>query len=503
MDEQITVLLIDDQSIIAEAIRRMLAPEAEISFHYCSDPTQALKAAANCQPTVILQDLVMPQMDGLLLVEFLRSKDTPTCHTPLIVLSSKEDPVIKAKAFELGANDYLVKLPDARELIARIRYHSRAYINFLKRQEAEALFKAEILRQAAYIEQVGKVTTAACDVERDAFQPDNLEEVAQRSDELGQLARVFTHMVKTVKAREKEMLEANHKLEELLTAYGRFVPNDYLRFLRKKSITDVQLGDHVSKVMAIMFSDIRSFTTLSESMTPKENFAFVNAYLKRVSPEIRNNHGLIVKFLGDGMMAVFPDSADDALAAGVAMFKAVERYNEERQDHGRIPINVGIGVHMGQMMMGMVGEESRMQGDAFSDNVNLTARLEGLTKFYGVSLLISEQALEHLSHAEDYQIRFLDRAIVKGRNEPIAVYEILDAENEAVRVLKLQTQADFEQGVNHYRTGNLTAAKDNFENVLAVNPSDKTALLYLERVNTLSDRGIPENWTGVWTFSEK
>jgi adenylate cyclase len=503
MDEQITVLLIDDQSIIAEAIRRMLAPETDIAFHYCSDPTEALKAAANCQPTVILQDLVMPQIDGLLLVEFLRSHDTPTHHTPLIVLSSKEDPIIKAKAFELGANDYLVKLPDARELIARIRYHSKAYVNFLKRQEAEALFKAEILRQSAYIEQVGKVTTAASDVERDAFQPDKLDEVADRSDELGQLARVFTNMVKTVKAREKEMLEANHKLEELLTAYGRFVPNDYLRFLRKKSITDVRLGDHVSKSMAVMFSDIRSFTTLSESMTPKENFAFVNAYLKRVSPEIRNNHGLIVKFLGDGMMAVFPEAADDAIAAGVAMFKAVESYNQERHQDRRLPINVGIGVHVGQMMLGMVGEDSRMQGDAFSDNVNLTARLEGLTKFYGVSLLLSQQALDHLSHPEDYQIRFLDRAIVKGRNEPIGVYEVLDAETEAVRSLKLQTRPAFEQGLENYRDGDLAGATTHFNKVLSVNPADKTAKLYLERVELLSDRGVPQDWNGVWTFSEK
>jgi adenylate cyclase len=500
---QINVLLIDDQSIIAEAIRRMLAPEADITFHYCSDPTQAFKVAAECQPTVILQDLVMPQMEGLLLVEFLRSHDSLTQHTPLIVLSSKDDPIIKSKAFDLGANDYLVKLPDAKELIARIRYHSKAYINFLKRQEAEALFKSEILRQASYIEQVGKVTKAASDVEQDTFHPDKVAEVAERSDELGQLARVFTNMVKTVKAREAEMIEANRKLEDLLAAYSRFVPDDYLRFLRKKSIIDVQLGDHVSKMMAVMFSDIRSFTTISESMTPKENFAFVNAYLKRVSPEIRNNHGLIVKFLGDGMMAVFPEGSDDAIAAGVAMFRAVEQYNEKRQQDSWLPINVGIGIHVGHMMLGIVGEHNRMQGDAFSDNVNLTARLEGLTKFYGVSLLISEQAYEHLSHPEDFQIRFLDRAIVKGRNEPITVYEILDAEVEAVRSLKLQTQPDFEKGLEYYRGADLDNAKAYFEKVLAVNAKDKTAQLYLERVETLIHQGVPDGWNGVWAFNEK
>lgn len=503
MDEQIIVLLIDDQSIIGEAISRMLASEKDIVFHYCGDPTLAFQVAKDCKPTVILQDLVMPQMEGLLLVRYLRSQDSPTCNIPLIVLSSKEEPLIKAKAFELGANDYMVKLPDKMELIARIRYHSTAYINFLKRQEAETLFKEEIMRQAAYIEQVDRVTAAASDVERDAFEPDALYEVAKRSDELGKLARVFTNMVKTVKARETELTNANVQLESLLKAYGRFVPHEYLRFLRKETITDVQLGDHVSKVMAVMFSDIRSFTTISEKMTPQENFNFVNGYLKRVSPEIRSNYGLIVKFLGDGMMAVFPDGADDAVAAGVAKHKRVYEYNKQRAEKGYFPLQIGIGIHVGQMMLGMVGEENRMQGDAFSDNVNLTARLEGLTKFYGVSLLISEQTLEHLSNSGKYQIRFLDRVVVKGRNEAICVYEVLDAEIDEIRVLKLQTQSDFEQGLEYYRQGDFEKAKVDFEKVLAVNSNDKTADLYLSRVNYLLKQGKPENWDGVWRFTEK
>ena len=146
--DPITVLLIDDQPMIGEAVRRMLLPEKDITFHYCSDPTKAFKVAKSCQPTVILQDLVMPEMDGLLLVRFLRAENSPTKFVPLIVLSSKEEPLIKAKAFELGANDYIVKLPDKAELIARIRYHSKAYVNLLKRQEAEAILQAENLRMA-------------------------------------------------------------------------------------------------------------------------------------------------------------------------------------------------------------------------------------------------------------------------------------------------------------------------------------------------------------------
>ena len=399
MDDSITVLLIDDQSMIAEAVRRMLEAEPDITFHYCNDPTQALKIARECQPTVILQDLVMPQMDGLLLVRFLRSHNAPTYDIPLIVLSSKEDPLIKAQAFELGANDYLVKLPDRVELLARIRYHSKAYTNLLKRQEAEAMLRDENQRQALYIQQVDKLTHAAVTVEQDTFESESLSDVVDRGDELGQLARVFTQMVKTVKTREEE-------LKRLNDSFARFFPGEYLTFLRKDSVTEVQLGDYVSKVMAVMFSDIRSFTTMSETMTPRENFDFVNAYLKRVSPEIRNHYGIIVKFLGDGMMAVFPDGADDAVAAGVAKQKRVQEYNQQRQARGDLPVQVGIGIHVGQMMLGMVGEANRIQGDAFSDNVNLTSRLEGLTKFYGVAMIISGQTLEHLSNPDHYQIRF-------------------------------------------------------------------------------------------------
>jgi sigma-B regulation protein RsbU (phosphoserine phosphatase) len=129
------VLLIDDQAFVGESVRRMVANEPDIEFHYCADPAEAVAVANRVQPTVILQDLVMPEIDGLLLVKFLRA-NPGTRETPLVVLSSKEEPVIKAKAFALGANDYLVKLPDPLELLARVRYHSQAYRNLVERNEA-------------------------------------------------------------------------------------------------------------------------------------------------------------------------------------------------------------------------------------------------------------------------------------------------------------------------------------------------------------------------------
>jgi two-component system chemotaxis family response regulator WspR len=134
-DHKITVLLVDDQPMIAEAVRRSLNSEEDLYFHYCQDPSKAIKLATEIQPTVILQDLVMPDIDGLMMVRYFRVNKL-TSKIPIIVLSTKEEATIKSKAFQLGANDYLVKLPDKVELIARIRYHSQAYINQLERDEA-------------------------------------------------------------------------------------------------------------------------------------------------------------------------------------------------------------------------------------------------------------------------------------------------------------------------------------------------------------------------------
>lgn len=136
-EHQIKVLLIDDQAIVGAAVARMLAPEGDIVFRFCQDPVQAIQTADEFKPTVILQDLIMPEIDGLTLVKFFRIHPRLK-DVPLIVLSSKEEAITKADAFALGANDYLVKLPDPIELIARIRYHSKGYINLLQRNEAYA-----------------------------------------------------------------------------------------------------------------------------------------------------------------------------------------------------------------------------------------------------------------------------------------------------------------------------------------------------------------------------
>jgi sigma-B regulation protein RsbU (phosphoserine phosphatase) len=154
---RIAVLLVDDQAMVGEAVRRMLADETDIDFHACEDPTTALERAVDVKPTVVLLDLVMPDLDGLTLLKFMRAHEA-TRDVPIIVLSGKEEPATKAGAFELGANDYIVKLPDPIELIARIRHHSHGYIAQLERNDAYAALERsqhaleqELARAAEYV----------------------------------------------------------------------------------------------------------------------------------------------------------------------------------------------------------------------------------------------------------------------------------------------------------------------------------------------------------------
>lgn len=156
----IKVLLIDDQKIVAECVKRMIQDESDIIFNYCSHPEDVLKMAVEFKPTVILQDLMMPEIDGLLLVKIFRL-NAITHEIPIIVLSSEENPQVKAEAFAVGANDYIVKLPDKLEFIARIRYHSNAYIRLLERNEAfqrlaesQKILQGELAEAAAYVKSV-------------------------------------------------------------------------------------------------------------------------------------------------------------------------------------------------------------------------------------------------------------------------------------------------------------------------------------------------------------
>lgn len=282
-------------------------------------------------------------------------------------------------------------------------------------------------------------------------------------------------------------------LSKLNLSYARFVPDEFLRFLGRESILDVQLGDQVQRTMSVMFSDIRNFTSLSESLTPKQNFDFINEYLSRISPIIRIHQGFIDKYIGDGVMALFPHEAQDALDASVEMLTELRSFNLERRDQNFRPIEIGIGLHTGMLMLGTIGESERMEGTVISDAVNTAARMEGLTKLYGACLIISGQTREQLQDPEKYPLRNLGQVRVKGREQVVEIFEVLIDDDTPSSMLKLKSMEDFEAGVQAYIERDLERAQSRFQAVLELHNEDLAAHYYLERCERFLQQGIPED----------
>lgn len=298
----------------------------------------------------------------------------------------------------------------------------------------------------------------------------------------------------------KASLDAQVKLTN---AYSRFVPREILQFLGKESITEVVLGDQIQQEMTVLFSDIRAFTSLSEQMTPQENFDFINAYLGRVSPIIREHNGFIDKYIGDAIMALFPGKADDAIVAAIKMQHEVECYNAERIQDGYQPIRIGVGLHTGNVMLGTVGEEERMEGTVISDTVNLASRLEGLTKLYGAAIIVSESTLFKCDHPNKYTFCFMDQVKVKGKKDPVSVFEILDGHTAEVLDMKLKTRPDFEQGLFYYHSQEFEKAIEYFKKVLEDDSDDKAAYLYIQRATSFIEYGVPVDWEGIAALTDK
>jgi two-component system sensor histidine kinase ChiS len=310
--------------------------------------------------------------------------------------------------------------------------------------------------------------------------------------------------------REAQSIIEHHRdhIEQIARASARFVPQEFLRVLEKGSILDVKLGDQIQREMTIMFCDIRDFTRLSERMSPQENFNFINSYLSRVSPIIREHNGFIDKYMGDGIMALFPGEAfpgqaDDAIDAAIAMQREVVIYNRHRASCGYRPIQIGIGLHTGSVMLGTVGEEERMEGTVISDTVNLASRIERLTRMYGAAIIVSDRILFSLDRRLPYNFRFLDRVRVKGKDKAVSVFEVLDSSMPNQRDGKLATQDNFEKGLFHYHRGDFRRASRYFRRVVTADPNDSAAQLYLQRTNHYAQYGVPVGWEGIEILTEK
>ena len=284
---------------------------------------------------------------------------------------------------------------------------------------------------------------------------------------------------------------------KLTESYQRFVPSELLKNLGKKSILDISLGDQVNVEMSILFSDIRSFTSISEKMTPKENFLFLNSYLNKMSPIIRENKGYIDKFMGDGVMALFKSSANDAVNAAVKMQEFLNLYNSNASKNKTHQIKIGVGINTGEMMLGTLGEQNRMEGSVISDAVNLASRLEGLTKNYRVGIIISEETYNKINK-ELFSIRLIDHVAVKGKDKSVKIYEIFDADYEKLKLLKITTLNDFKKATRYYFEQNFEQSLKLFIKINKINPEDTVTEIFIKRCQKIIKEGWnPNLWDGI------
>jgi class 3 adenylate cyclase len=214
-------------------------------------------------------------------------------------------------------------------------------------------------------------------------------------------------------------------LKKMNDSLERFIPREFLGFLRKENILEVELGDWTECDMTIFFLDIRNFTTLSENMSPRDNFRFLNSFLGIFGPIIRTHSGFVDKYPGDGIMALFPGEPDDALSAALEMRERLLGYNAGRAQGGYVPIRFGVGIHSGPLMLGTIGENNRMDSTVISDSVNAASRLEGLTKKFSTDILVSGDTLRSLARPGDFETRLIGEESVKGKTKAVQVYELV------------------------------------------------------------------------------
>ncbi|MDZ4724704.1 MAG: adenylate/guanylate cyclase domain-containing protein [Leptospira sp.] len=286
----------------------------------------------------------------------------------------------------------------------------------------------------------------------------------------------FGNAIKQNLVQTKELAKNLIGLNE---SYSRFFPKQFLKYLGKEDVRDLKLGEQIQKKMTILFADIRSFTEFSETLSPKENFDFLNAYLQRVGPIIRHNNGFIDKFIGDAIMALFPNHPDDAIRAAVQMQSEIRLYNEYRIKSNYQPIKVGVGVHTGNLILGIIGEHERMEGTVISDAVNLASRIEGVTKMFGAEIVISADTFIEATEDLGYEYRLLDRVSIKGKTESVYVVEVLNGYDEEKRDALISKKEDYTFALEAYRRQDYEEAEELFKGILNHIPQDHVSRIFL------------------------
>ena len=305
----------------------------------------------------------------------------------------------------------------------------------------------------------------------------------------------------------------NVELTRQKNAFFRFVPTQFLELLGKHSAIDITLGDNSLQTMSVLMCDLRAFTNMSEKMTPEETFRFLNSYLARMEPIIQHYDGFVDKFIGDAILALFADSsnpkgsdsnsAERSLEAAIHMRRELVIYNEARKKENYQPIEFGIGINTGPLVLGTVGSSHRIDTTVIGNTVNLAARLESLTTFYRANIVISDHVYQSLSNPEVFRIREVDAVFVKGKSELSLIYEVYDADDIETKEKKDRTRDMISRGIVLYKNRDFHGAREVFYSAAAIFPEDRVIQLYLERCDQFIAEPPPADWNGVFELTHK
>ncbi len=302
-------------------------------------------------------------------------------------------------------------------------------------------------------------------------------------DRINRLKKEREDARKALLESQAKALDEEKKINESIS---RFVPNQFLEILQRKTIVDVYRGDSVEKKLSILFTDIRNFTQFSESRPAKDVFYLLNEYMEQLGPIIASNNGFVDKYIGDAIMALFPNSPEDAVQAALQMRTAVlgMRNSIFKDFH----LDAGYGIHYGNVMLGTVGGLNRLDTTVIGDHVNLASRLEGLTKTYSIPLIVSDSIRRNISKDSSLDFREIDSVIVKGKSIPIVIYEVLNVDSLEIREAKLASYSVFFEALQEYKEGDLKKALSSFEECVRLCPHDTVALTYIERIKGHSQK---------------
>lgn len=324
---------------------------------------------------------------------------------------------------------------------------------------------------------------------------DMLQEMLKRSEE------DKLHLQELIGQNQLEICLLKAETEESRHIVNRstnfFISPEILKYLGIDSALEIRAGVHVDREVTVWFSDIRSYSKMAESMGSKHLIELLNDYLHYASISIMKYEGFIYQLVGDGIMAIFPNSSDDSLMAVIDMFRGLKAYNEERAKIGKSAIKVGAGIHYGQVTLGAVGTEQRMDTAIIGDTVNLASRLENATKTYQIDVLISDSLYNNLKNPEKYHIREIDTVRVKGKQIPLSIFEVFDLDEEIIKKQKKESLPVFSEAFRLYKNGDFDKAFELFKQCADICPRDNLPPMYIKRCSTLIRIPPGPEWSGI------